>query len=126
MKGKVRVELGEDGERAAAQYLQRLGYHLLERNHRLRHGEVDLILRDGDTLVFCEVKTKRSILSGHAAEVYGKKQQDRLRRLVLGYIQKHDWRGPVRVDLMALQASKQEPYFEVHHFPDALSFEDTW
>jgi len=59
--------VGEEGEEAAVQYLLRRGYHILQRNYRCRFGEIDLIARDGGTLVFIEVKTRRSRRFGPAA-----------------------------------------------------------
>jgi len=53
-----RAVLGEGGENAAARYLRGLGYRILERNFRCELGEVDIIARDGRTLVFAEVKTR--------------------------------------------------------------------
>jgi putative endonuclease len=55
-----RRALGRLGERLAAAHLERLGYMILARNARTRHGEIDLIAFDGDALVFVEVKTRRS------------------------------------------------------------------
>ena len=120
------MELGQGGEKAAAGYLQGLGYTLLEQNYRSRQGEADLILLDGKVLVFCEVKTKRLLQTGHAAEGYGKKQQARLRKLVLRYLQKSRWDGPIRIDVVALQRNPQGPHYEVHHYKDALDLEDNW
>ena len=55
-----RQHLGRLGERLAAEHFQRLGYRVLAQNHHTRWGELDLVLSDGRTLVFCEVKTRRS------------------------------------------------------------------
>jgi putative endonuclease len=54
-------ELGRRGEELAAEHYARLGYRVLDRNHRTRYGELDLVLADEDeaTIVFCEVKTRR-------------------------------------------------------------------
>jgi putative endonuclease len=52
--------LGRRGEELAAAHLERRGYEILARNHRTRHGEIDLIAFDGATLVFAEVKTRRA------------------------------------------------------------------
>ena len=56
----LRQPLGRLGERLAAEHFERLGFRVLERNHRSRWGELDLILFDGTTIVFCEVKTRRA------------------------------------------------------------------
>src|SRR3954464_1401141 len=56
----VRHIAGHQGEDLAAQHFQRLGFDVLARNHRTRFGELDLVAYDGQTLVFVEVKTRRS------------------------------------------------------------------
>jgi len=55
-----RHHLGRVGERLALEHLLRLGYSLVASNHRTRHGELDLVVRDARTLVFVEVKTRRA------------------------------------------------------------------
>jgi putative endonuclease len=59
MSDDPRHALGRLGERLAAEHLERLGYRIVARNHRTRHGELDLVAADGHRLVFCEVKTRR-------------------------------------------------------------------
>jgi putative endonuclease len=59
--------IGKAGEEEALRYLSQQGYRILERNYRCRFGEIDLIARDGKTLVFIEVKTRRSQRFGPAA-----------------------------------------------------------
>ncbi|MBA2375494.1 MAG: YraN family protein [Actinomycetota bacterium] len=70
---------GERGENAALRYLESLGYTLVERNFQTRCGEIDLILRDGGALVFCEVKLRRSISFGEPAEAVTATKQAKLR-----------------------------------------------
>lgn len=60
MSNDLRHRLGRAGEDAAAAHVERLGYDVIARNHRTRFGELDLVAFDGTTLVFCEVKTRRS------------------------------------------------------------------
>jgi putative endonuclease len=55
-----RQQLGRAGEQLALEHYRRLGFALVARNHRTRHGEIDLIVCDGTTLVFAEVKTRRA------------------------------------------------------------------
>ena len=59
MKVDPRQHLGRTGEQLAAEHLERLGYVIVARNHRTRHGEIDLIATDHGALVFVEVKTRR-------------------------------------------------------------------
>ena len=59
MPADPRHHLGHLGEDLAVAHLERLGYEIVTRNHRTRFGELDIVARDGETLVFCEVKTRR-------------------------------------------------------------------
>ena len=60
----LRRHLGRLGEDLALAHLERLGFKLIARNHRTRHGEIDLVVFDGTTLVFAEVKTRRASADG--------------------------------------------------------------
>src|SRR5947209_412303 len=66
MAGDDRRTIGSRGEQLAAEHLERLGYEILDRNFRTRWGELDIIARDGPTLVFCEVKARRLDGSGRS------------------------------------------------------------
>jgi putative endonuclease len=76
-----RQAVGAYGERVAARHLQDQGLVILHRNWRCPDGEVDLILRDGDDVVFCEVKTRRGGMYGSPAEAVGHRKVRRLRLL---------------------------------------------
>lgn len=96
-------ELGRRGEQVAAEWLEERGYALVERNWRCPSGELDLVLRDGDTLVFAEVKTRSSLEFGHPFEAITSKKAARLRRLAAAWCRE---RGPgvgaVRIDAVAV------------------------
>ncbi|HUB75799.1 MAG TPA: YraN family protein, partial [Solirubrobacteraceae bacterium] len=85
-----RRALGRRGERLAAAHLQRLGFAILARNVRTRHGEIDLIACDGETLTFVEVKTRRSHRRRISAEPplawLRPHQRARLRRLAAAWL----------------------------------------
>jgi putative endonuclease len=74
-------ELGRRGEDLAARYLEDAGYRLIERNWRCRQGEIDIIARTADTLIFVEVKTRSSVAFGHPFEAITATKLARLRRL---------------------------------------------
>jgi len=80
-------ELGRRGEDAAAAYLERVGLTVVERNWRSKNGEVDLIALDGEELVFCEVKTRKTVSRGTPAEAVTPAKQKRYERLARAYIQ---------------------------------------
>jgi putative endonuclease len=79
--------VGAYGERVATRHLLDAGMVVLERNWRCPHGEIDIIARDGPTLVFCEVKTRRSARFGDPAEAVGWAKVRRLRRLAALWIE---------------------------------------
>ncbi|WP_338144102.1 YraN family protein [Nocardioides turkmenicus] len=73
------------------------------RNWRCDDGEIDLVLRDGDTLVVCEVKTRSHDGCGTPHEAVDKTKLDRLKRLAIAWLQQHDARAPgIRIDLVAV------------------------
>src|SRR3954447_5340889 len=76
-----RQAVGAYGERVAARHLQEQGLVVLDRNWRCGEGELDLVLRDGDDVVFCEVKTRRGDTFGTPAAAVTHDKGRRLRRL---------------------------------------------
>ncbi|QQS01075.1 MAG: YraN family protein [Austwickia sp.] len=84
-----RQALGAYGERAAADYLTGQGLQILDRNWRRREGELDIVARDGDCLVVCEVKTRRTLAYGSPLEAVTWRKLARLRRLAGWWIQDH-------------------------------------
>ena len=78
--------LGRYGEDLAAQYLEDLGLVILDRNWRCSAGELDVIARDGDSLVVCEVKTRRSERYGAPVEAVSPRKMRRLRILALRWL----------------------------------------
>jgi putative endonuclease len=90
----------------AARHLVEAGMVLLERNWRCSAGEIDLVLRDGRTLVFCEVKTRSSTAFGSPLESVGPEKAARLRRLAALWIEAHGVRArDVRIDLVGVLQS---------------------
>ncbi|HEY8353692.1 MAG TPA: YraN family protein [Methylophilaceae bacterium] len=80
---------GTEAESAAAEYLQQKGLKLLERNHVSRYGEIDLIMQDGKTLVFVEVRLRSSSGFGGAAMSITPVKQKRIMRTAEQYLQRH-------------------------------------
>ena len=83
---RVSTRLGNEGERIAASHLTERGYHILERNFRCRGGEVDLIALDGATLVFVEVKLRRSLARGAPIEAVTPVKESRVRKAAQVYL----------------------------------------
>ena len=88
--GTDRALLGAKGEQLAEGRLTEMGYTILEKNYRrLPAGEIDIVARDGDDLVFVEVKTRRSELFGAAAESVGREKRRRITRAAMRYLSEH-------------------------------------
>lgn len=95
--------VGQAGEDLAASYLQEQGMEVLERNWRCPAGELDLVLSDGEELVFCEVKTRRSAAFGMPLEAVTEAKAARLRRLGYAWLHEHDvWAPSFRIDLVGI------------------------
>jgi putative endonuclease len=113
--GARNKSVGSYGERIAAQRLVADGMVLLDRNWRCELGEIDLVLRDGAVLVFCEVKTRSSVAFGHPLEAVRPDKGARLRRLAARWVDEHDVRPrEIRIDLVGVLLSERGPA-EVEH-----------
>lgn len=87
MSSDLRHHLGRTGEDIALAHLERLGFELVARNHRTRHGELDLVVFDGSALVFVEVKTRRgSRPSPTPWEALHRRKRSRVRRMAAAYL----------------------------------------
>jgi putative endonuclease len=105
-----RLALGAYGERLAARHLVEQGLVVLDRNWRCAAGEIDLVLRDGDVLVVCEVKTRTSSLCGSPHEAVTPAKLDRLKLLGLLWAEAHEVRpAETRVDLVAVHRPRRGP-----------------
>jgi putative endonuclease len=79
------------------------GYRILERNYRCPLGEVDIIARDGNTIVFVEVKTRTSERFGSPQAAIGPQKQKRMTAIALYYLKGQGWLGkPARFDVAAV------------------------
>lgn len=117
--------LGERGEILAARYLRRLGCRIVGRAVRTRMGEIDLVAVDGRTVVFIEVKTRRSGEQGHPAEAVDLSKQRRLTRLATAYLKRHDLLdNPARFDIVAITWPEGPGRPEIQHFRNAFEAAD--
>jgi len=121
--------LGRLGERLAAEHLSRLGFAVLARNVRTRHGEIDLIAFDGRALVFVEVKTTRSAGRGRAPTVESPlerlrpRQRMRLRRLAVAWLSERRADRPsareIRFDAIGVTVDAQDRLLRLDHLEAA-------
>jgi len=110
----ARVILGKTGEDLACRELERRGYAIVARRYRRRGGELDIIARDGPTLVFIEVKARDGHAFGEAGEAVTRFKRRRITRLALDYMMRHHVSGcPCRFDVVAIHFEAGLPTVEV-------------
>lgn len=97
---------GREGESRAAAFLRAAGYEVLERNVRVPGGEIDLICRDGRTLVFVEVKARHTGSFGSAVSAVDSRKRATLRRLAADYAQIVAPTATLRFDVVALDGDR--------------------
>ena len=96
--------VGRYGEDVAARHLSDQGYIVLQRNWRCELGEIDIVARDGDCLVVCEVKTRRSDTFGSPLEAVTPRKLARLRRLAARWVAESGLHPPLmRIDVVAVR-----------------------
>ena len=105
--------LGRKGENLAASYLREQGWEILERNYRTRLGEIDLVCRDHESIVFVEVKTRASADFARPDESVTQRKQAKLRRLVEEYLVAHRLEASdVRFDVLGVTLGSHRTEFE--------------
>jgi putative endonuclease len=97
--------LGRDGEDAAVRYLESLGYTILQRNFRAPGGEIDIVASERGTIVFVEVKARRSHAYGSALAAVDARKRRRIRALAGDYLQFFAPSAKARFDVLAIDGS---------------------
>ena len=110
----ARQKLGKTGEDLACRELELRGYAIVARRYRRRGGELDIIARDGATLVFIEVKTRDGRAFGDAAEAVTPFKRRRIAQLALDYMTRHRLSDcPCRFDVVSIHFDSGKPVLEV-------------
>ncbi|HZW48661.1 MAG TPA: YraN family protein [Bacillota bacterium] len=114
--------IGKLGEAAAASYLQKLGYRILQRNYCTPIGELDIVCSLGNVLVFVEVKSRTSTSFGEAYLAVNAKKQQKLRKLALYYIMLECKAEPeYQFDIVSLWMQKQTgAVLDLQHYKNAF------
>lgn len=109
-----RSNLGKMGEDLAVRELERRGYAILARRYRRRGGELDIIARDGATLVFVEVKTRDGDAFGEGADAVTSLKQRRMTQVAVDYMMRHHLAGVAcRFDVVSIRVDAGQPSIEV-------------
>ena len=113
---------GVNGEEEAARFLARCGYAILDRNVRTRNGEIDLVAKEGKTLVFVEVKTRRDMEGDPPQAAVNTRKQNKLGKLALGYLKSKRLREqPCRFDVVSVIVNDEGLVKAIRHIPNAFS-----
>lgn len=114
----IQKQVGDCGEQAAAEYLEKQGYIILARNFRTGHGEVDIIARQENVLVFVEVKTRSSNQYGYPEHSVTPRKRRHILSSAEEYIHAHPEFHTWRLDVIAVEYETGEA--KITHFENAL------
>ena len=125
-KVNTRRALGQQGEELAAAYLVRLGYDIVSRNWRTRTGELDIVAREGEWLIFVEVRARRigraasEPTLGRPEESVTPRKQLQLVAMADAYLFEIPWSGSWRIDVIALEIRPDGSIARLNHLRDAV------
>ena len=116
-----RRDVGVLGEKLAGEFLRQRGYHILQANYRCPEGEIDIVARHRDSLVFIEVRTKKSLEFGSPEESITAAKMGRLRAAAYRYQQTHDnlpssW----RIDVVAIELNQGDRISRIELIENAI------
>ncbi len=119
-----RQKLGEQGEALAIRHLKRAGYKIIETNYRTRLGEIDIIAKDKDTIVFVEVKTRTSVHFGSPKWAVTPQKQKKISMVALYYLKATEQStARARFDVVALISNRDKPQVEIIKNAFELAYE---
>lgn len=111
--------LGKQGEDWAVKYLKSNGFKILDKNYRCSFGEIDIVAKEKDTIVFIEVKTRKSAELIEPFESVGKKKQAKIRNLAEYYLQEKEYFDcEIRFDVLSITSKDKET--QIEHIKNAF------
>ncbi len=110
--------LGKEGEELAVSFCRKKGYKVLEKNYKTAFGEIDIIARDGEIIVFIEVKTRADDTFGYPFEAVDARKREKIRRVALCFMKKFRREVPARFDVLSI--SFEDGNKRVEHIIDAF------
>lgn len=119
MAAENKRKIGREKEELAEEYLREQGYEILDMNFYGRFGEIDIIARDGETLVFAEVKYRKSERFGNSLEAVDTRKQKKICQTALYYLARHHISDsvPCRFDVIGITGE------EITHIKNAFEFQ---
>lgn len=109
-----RQSLGKEGETIAARFLAEQSYELVKKNYRYGHGEIDLIVKKDNILIFVEVKFRSCSAFGYPEDSVRAAKRKKVQATADAFIEEINWMSDIRFDIVAITGN------EIEHFQDAF------
>ena len=120
-KHMQKIATGKEGEKIAALFLEKQGYEITQLNYRCPIGEIDIVAKNGNDLVFVEVKTRKTGLLGYPEQAVGLAKQRKMSQLALWYLQEKKLHGiSARFDVVAVRMFSDKT--DIRLFKNAFDF----
>lgn len=119
MLKRLNKEVGKIGEQIAENFLVKKGYELVLRNFGTKFGEIDLIMKQNDILVFIEVKTKKGLRFGTPEEMFSRGKYERVKRMATVYLKGEE--VPCRIDMVAVELDDNNLPVDVRHYENVTT-----
>lgn len=110
--------LGKEGEALAVSFLRKKGLKIVEKNYRTAFGEIDIIAKDKQVIVFIEVKTRSDNAFGYPFEAVNTRKREKIRKVALSFMKKYKRELPARFDVLSITIHEGKEHIE--HFKDAF------
>ena len=110
--------LGKEGEDIATDFLRDKGFSIIRKNYRTVFGEIDIIAKDKNVIVFVEVKTRTDNAFGHPFEAVDQRKRDKIRKVALSFMKSLKKEFPARFDVMSI--TRDRGGTRVEHIQDAF------
>ena len=115
-------ELGKQGEAAAVEFLKKLGHEIVAQNYRYGRAEVDIISKEGNTIVYTEVKTRSTEHFGFPEEFVDRKKIKLVKEAAEEFMYQNQFDSEIRFDIISVTVVKGE--LKIHHIKDAFFYEE--
>lgn len=110
---------GDQGEAMAIQFLEKNGIQIVETNYRASHAEIDIIAKEGDLILFVEVKTRAYTSYGRPEDFVGSKKQQLISYAANRYMEQIGYEGEIRFDIVSI-ILEDESLKSIQHYKDAF------
>ena len=118
-----RQDLGQLGEKLASDFLKKQGYKILGHNYRTRGGEIDIVAKDGEAIIFIEVKTRVSREFGYPEEAIDERKQHKLAMTAECYLTEHRlYEADYRIDAIGIEMGHDGGLINLRHEKDVVGW----